>query len=50
MNYRPTVRALGDGRYRADGLLLHMAGRWRLLFELTADGRLDRLAHELDLP
>jgi hypothetical protein len=29
MNYRPTVRALGDGRYRADGLMLHMAGRWR---------------------
>jgi hypothetical protein len=25
----PTVRALGDGRYRADGLMLHMPGRWR---------------------
>jgi len=49
MNYRPTVRALGDGRYRADGLLLHMAGRWRLLFDLTADGRLVRLTHEFEL-
>jgi len=49
MNYRPTVRALGDGRYRVDGLLLHMAGRWRLLFELSADGRLERLTHEFEL-
>lgn len=49
MNYRPTVRALGDGRYRADGLLLHMPGRWRFLFELSADGRLERLAREVDV-
>ena len=49
MNYRPTVRALGDGRYRADGLLLHMPGRWRFSFELSADGRLDRLSHEVDV-
>jgi hypothetical protein len=32
MNYRPTVEALGDGRYRANGLLLHMPGRWQLSF------------------
>ena len=50
MNYRPTVRALGEGRYRAEGLLLHMPGRWRFSFELSADGRLDRLSHEVDVP
>lgn len=49
MNYRPTVRALGDGRYRADGLLLHMPGRWRFSFEISADGRLDRLGREVDV-
>lgn len=49
MNYRPTVRVLGDGRYRADGLLLHMPGRWRFSFELSADGRLERLSHEVDV-
>lgn len=49
MNYRPTVRQLGDGRYRVDGLMLHMPGRWRLLFDLSADGRIERLSHELDL-
>ena len=50
MNYQPTVRALGNGRYRAEGLMLHMAGRWRLQFELSADGRLVRLNHLVDLP
>ena len=50
MNYKATVTALGNGRYRADGLMLHMAGRWRLLFDLTVDGRTQRLVHEQDLP
>ncbi len=49
MNYRPTVRALGDGRYRVDGLLLHMPGRWRFVFDLSADGRLERLTREVDV-
>jgi hypothetical protein len=49
MNYRPTVRTLGEGRYRAEGLLFHMAGKWRLMFDLSADGRLERLSHEIDL-
>jgi len=34
MNVRPRVHDLGRGRYRVDGLLLHMAGRWILRFEL----------------
>ena len=50
MNYRPTVRALGEGRYRAEGLMLHMAGRWRLLFDVSIDGRIERLSHEVNLP
>jgi hypothetical protein len=50
MNYRATVRVLGDGRYRAEGLMLHMPGRWRLLFDVSADGRLQRLVHEVDVP
>ncbi|MEN9628582.1 MAG: hypothetical protein RJA10_1809 [Pseudomonadota bacterium] len=49
MNYRPTVQALGGGRYRVEGLLFHMAGAWRLMFELSADGRIDRLTHDLAL-
>lgn len=50
MNYKPTVQALGHGRFRAEGLMLHMPGRWRLSFDLAVDGRTQRLQHELDLP
>lgn len=34
MNYRPSISALGNGRFRADGLLLHMPGRWSLAFTI----------------
>jgi cytochrome c peroxidase len=43
MNYVPTVKALGPGRWRAEGLMLHMPGRWELAFEVTAGGATDRL-------
>ena len=46
MNYRPTVRALGDGRFVADGLLFHMPGRWRLLFAVGDARQPLRLATE----
>ncbi len=34
MNYRPSVTPQGAGRYRAEGLMFHMPGRWELVFEL----------------
>ena len=34
MNYRPNIVVLGDGRFRADGLLLHMPGQWQLTFDV----------------
>jgi len=43
MNYRPSLHALGDGRWRADGLMFHMAGRWELSFDAELDGRRERL-------
>ena len=49
MNYKPTVAALGGGRYRAEGLMFHMAGRWELVFELRSGGRTERLAHSVRL-
>jgi hypothetical protein len=49
MNYRPSVCAQGAGRFRAEGLMLHMAGRWELVFEIRAAGRTERLAHSLRL-
>jgi hypothetical protein len=49
MNYRTSLQAQGPGRWRADGLLLHMAGRWELGFELRRAERVERLTHDLHL-
>ena len=43
MNYTPAIRALGSGRFRAEGLLLHMPGRWEFVFRVAGD----RLAHSV---
>lgn len=50
MNYRPTLVSLGDGRWRADGLLWHMSGRWELRFDLALDGRPQTLRRDVTLP
>jgi hypothetical protein len=49
MNYVPSVQTVAEGLYRAEGLMLHMPGRWEFLFDLSADGRTDRLAAPFDL-
>jgi len=49
MNYRPSVTAQGGGRYRAEGLMFHMAGRWELVFEVRAGNATERLAQSLKL-
>ena len=38
MNYRPSVQGLGEGRWRAEGLLWHMGGRWELRLDVEAAG------------
>ena len=50
MNYRPSVKSLGQGLYRAEGLMFHMPGRWELVFELR-DGATPplRLAQSLQV-
>lgn len=45
MNYRATLTSPGTGRYRAEGLLFHMPGRWELVFETATE----RLAAPHDL-
>jgi cytochrome c peroxidase len=45
MNYAPEVKPLGPGRWRAEGLMLHMPGKWEFVFEIRAAGSTDRLAH-----
>ena len=46
MNYRPEVTVLGAGRYRADGWLFHMPGRWEFVFELGAERLTDSVRIE----
>ena len=47
MNYKPTVAALGGGRYRAEGLLFHMPGKWQFLFDVERPGGTERLTAEV---
>ena len=40
MNYQPKVLRVGEYRYAANGLMFHMPGRWRFVFDIdTAAGR-----------
>jgi len=53
MNYRPRLVDLGPGRWRAEGLMFHMAGRWELRFDVAeaeAEGRRARLRESITLP
>jgi hypothetical protein len=43
MNYKPSVKTLADGRYRSEGWLFHMPGRWEFIFELGGE----RLTHSI---
>jgi len=45
MNYRASLVGHGSGRYTAQGLMFHMPGRWRFLFDVNGT----RLAHEVEL-
>jgi cytochrome c peroxidase len=49
MNYAPALTALAPGRWRAEGLMLHMPGRWQLVFEVHAAGRTDRVSKDVEL-
>jgi hypothetical protein len=49
MNYKPVVKALGNGRFEADGLMLHMPGVWEFRFDIERDGRTERLTRSINL-
>lgn len=50
MNYAVRLQAPAAGRWRADGLLWHMAGRWELRFDVDVDGERHTLRHSVQLP
>ncbi len=53
MNYRPSVKPLADGsegRWRVEGLMFHMPGRWALQLDVQAAGRTEQLRDTITLP
>jgi hypothetical protein len=49
MNYRPSFTALGDGQWRIEGMLWHMAGRWALKVDAGLDGATHTLTQSVIL-
>jgi YtkA-like len=49
MNYKPAVNALAEGRYRAEGLMFHMPGRWEFAFDVAGRDGVERVRAGFDL-
>lgn len=49
MNYRPTIVSLGNGRYRVEGMVFHMPGRWEISMDVRAGEESERLSHDVIL-
>lgn len=47
MNYRAAIAAKGEGRFRAEGLLFHMPGRWEITFDVGGGAESERLSHDI---
>lgn len=44
MNYHPTVSTVAPGRFRAEGLMLHMPGAWEFVFDVSGPEGRQRIA------
>lgn len=49
MNYAPRISATEGGRATVDGVVLHMPGRWQLVFDVRVGSRTERLTHDTTL-
>lgn len=49
MNVEPRAREEGDGRYRVEGMLLHMTGDWVLGIDVVRDGVASSVSFPLTL-
>lgn len=49
MNYRAAVSPLADGVQRAQGMMFHMPGTWRVIFDVALDGRTQRATREIEV-
>jgi hypothetical protein len=53
MNYRAQVERVGPaaaGRFRARGMMFHMPGHWRVLFDVGSGKARQRLGADVDVP
>lgn len=50
MNYKPLITSRGNGYFRAEGLFLHMPGRWVISFDFGAGSDKVHLEADLVLP
>ncbi len=46
MNYKPQVSKTGPGQFLAQGMLLHMRGKWRFDFEISGKDGMVRLSDD----
>jgi len=46
MNYKPSVAPAGPGRYKSEGWLFHMPGRWEFLFDFGSERLVDSVRIE----
>jgi cytochrome c peroxidase len=49
MNYAPSLEKLGPGKWRADGLMFHMPGKWEFVFEVRSKDVSDVLRSSFSL-
>lgn len=49
MNVEPLSVEVGEGRYRVDGMLLHMTGDWVLALDVIRDGSAEAVTFPLTL-
>jgi len=50
MNYRPSLQRVGEGRWRVEGLMFHMPGRWQLRLDVQAGVATEQLLDTILLP
>lgn len=46
MDHAPTIEALGDGRYRVEGMLFSRQGSWEVSFDVRGNGEEQQLTHD----
>ena len=49
MNYRTRVEPMPGGVFRAHGLMFHMPGAWRVIFDVPLEGRTLRLTRVIEV-